>query len=92
LRNALLIAAIFVVLRGIYGIWVQYSMLGWMQEMLSVQGQGGNEATMTTVIQVSMLVGLVIGLAWVGALAGFYIWGRLYFEKQTIKDTFDKVN
>lgn len=95
LRNALLAAAIFVVLRGIYHIWVEirvkYSMKGFMQEMMPALG--GNEDAVAIGMQISFGIRLVIGLLWpVGLsvfLSGFYLWSRMCLNKPSIKVIFN---
>ena len=95
LRNALLAAAIFVVLRGIYHIWVEirvkYSMKGFMQEMMPALG--GNEDAVAIGMQISFGIRLVIGLLWpVGLsvfLSRFYLWSRMCLNKPSIKVIFN---
>ena len=88
LRKALLIASIFVVLRGIFMIWVQYSTMDFMKDMMPAQG-AGNAETFAMMMQVGLIIGVVIGLTWVAVLAGFYLWSRSYLNKPSIVPLFN---
>ena len=88
LRNALLFASVFVVLRGLFMIWVQYSTMGVMAEAMPIpggaSGPGAGPETFKMMMQAGVIVGIVIGLAWVGLLLGFYLWSRSYLNKESV--------
>ena len=87
LRNTLLFAAIFVLLRGAYTAWVQYRTMDLMKGMMPIQG--GDTATFEMAMQAGMIVSIVFGFVWVGALAGFYLWSRFYLNKDSVVALFD---
>lgn len=89
LRNALLAAIFFVVVRGIYSMWVQYSSMSAMSKMVP---SGGDAATMEAIMQGSIIFGIVIGVIWMAVLIGFYIWSRSYLNKPPIRALFGATN
>lgn len=89
LRNALLAAIFFVVVRGIYGMWVQYSSMSVISKMVPA---GGDKATMEAIMQGTIIFGIVIGVIWMVVLIGFYIWSRIYLNKPPIRALFGATN
>ena len=89
LRNALLAAIFFVVVRGIYGMWVQYSSMSVISKMVPA---GGDKATMEAIMQGTIIFGIVIGVVWMVVLIGFYIWSRIYLNKPPIRALFGATN
>ena len=89
LRNALLAAIFFVVVRGIYSMWVQYSSMSAMSKMVP---SGGDAGTMEAIMQGSIIFGIVIGVIWMAVLIGFYIWSRSYLNKPPIRALFGATN
>ena len=89
LRNALLAAIFFVVVRGIYSMWVQYSSMSAMSKMVP---SGGDAATMEAIMQGGIIFGIVIGVIWMAVLIGFYIWSRSYLNKPPIRALFGAAN
>ena len=89
LRNALLAAIFFVVVRGIYSMWVQYSSMSVISKMVPA---GGDKATMEAIMQGTIIFGIVIGVIWMVVLIGFYIWSRIYLNKPPIRALFGATN
>ena len=89
LQNALLAAIFFVIVRGIYTIWMQYSSMSAMSKMVP---SGGDAATMEAIMQGSIIFGIVIGVIWMAVLIGFYIWSRSYLNKPPIRALFGATN
>lgn len=89
LRNALLAAIFFVVVRGIYGMWVQYSSMSVISKMVPA---GGDKATMEAIMQGTIIFGIVIGVIWMVVMIGFYIWSRIYLNKPPIRALFGATN
>ena len=89
LRNALLAAIFFVIVRGIYTIWMQYSSMSAISKMVP---SGGDAAPMEAIIQGSIIFGIVIGVIWMAVLIGFYIWSRSYLNKPPIRALFGATN
>ena len=89
LRNALLAAIFFVVVRGIYGMWVQYSSMSVISKMVPA---GGDKATMEAIMQGTIIFVIVIGFIWMVVLIGFYIWSRIYLNKPPIRALFGATN
>ena len=89
LRNALLAAIFFVVVRGIYSMWVQYSSMSVISKMVPA---GGDKATMEAIMQGGIIFGIVIGVIWMAVLIGFYIWSRSYLNKPPIRALFGATN
>ena len=87
LRTALLVAAIFVVLRSIVMIWMQYRTMNAMKEVMAA-AQGKGPVPLETIMQASMTAGIVIGLIWVAALVGFYLWSRSYLSQPSVAALF----
>lgn len=90
LRNTLLLAAIFVVLRGGYVTWMQYRSMEMIEGV--TMGQGADTGVVEMIMQASVIIGIVIGLGWIAVLAGFYLWSRSYLNKESIVAYFDAVN
>ena len=90
LRNSLLAAIFFVLVRGIYGMWVQYSSMSAIGKMVPPGGEGAETVEMA--MQVGIIVGIVIGVAWMAVLIGFYIWSRSYLNKPPIRALFGAAN
>ncbi len=90
LRNSLLAAILFVIVRGICTMWIQYQAMSSISKMIPSGSEGG--AAMQTVMQVSIIVGIVFGVIWMAGLIGFYVWGRIYLNKPPIKALFDAAN
>jgi len=88
LRNALLVATIFAILRGIYMIWLQYRSIEVIKEIMPAS-QSGDAGVFAMVMQAGLILGVVIGLAWAAVLAGFYLWSRSYLNKPSIVSLFD---
>ena len=89
LRNALLAAIFFVVVRGIYSMWVQYSSMSVISKMVPA---GGDKATMEAIMQGTIIFGIVIGVIWMVVMIGFYIWSRIYLNKPPIRALFGATN
>ena len=89
LRNALLAAIFFVVVRGIYGMWVQYNSMSVISKMVPA---GGDKATMEAIMQGTIIFGIVIGVIWMVVMIGFYIWSRIYLNKPPIRALFGATN
>ena len=89
LRNALLAAIFFVVVRGIYGVWVQYNSMSVISKMVPA---GGDKATMEAIMQGTIIFGIVIGVIWMVVMIGFYIWSRIYLNKPPIRALFGATN
>ena len=89
LRNALLAAIFFVVVRGIYGIWVQYNSMSVISKMVPA---GGDKATMEAIMQGTIIFGIAIGVIRMVVLIGFYIWSRIYLNKPPIRALFGATN
>ena len=83
LRNGLLIAVIYIVLRGIYTAWMQYQAMDMMKGMMPAQG-GGDPATFEAIMQAGIIFGIVVVFAWVAALTAFYLWSRSYLNRDAI--------
>jgi len=89
LRNALLAAIFFVVVRGIYSMWVQYNSMSVISKMVPA---GGDKATMEAIMQGTIIFGIVIGVIWMVVMIGFYIWSRIYLNKPPIRALFGATN
>ena len=89
LRNALLAAIFFVIVRGIYSMWVQYNSMSAISKMLP---SGEDTATLQAIVQGSIIFGIVIGVIWMAVLIGFYIWSRSYLNKPPIRALFGATN
>ena len=89
LRNALLAAIFFVVVRGIYGMWVQYNSMSAISKMLP---SGEDTATVQAIVQGGIIFGIVIGVIWMVVMIGFYIWSRIYLNKPPIRALFGATN
>ena len=83
LRNALLFAAIFVVLRGVYTAWIQYRTIGMLKGVMAPPG-GGETAAFEMGMKVGLIAVIVVGLVWGAALAGFYLWSRGYLNRPSV--------
>ena len=89
LRNALLAAIFFVIVRGIYGMWVQYNSMSAISKMLP---SGEDTATVQAIVQGGIIFGIVIGIIWMVVMIGFYIWSRIYLNKPPIRALFGATN
>lgn len=89
LRNALLAAIFFVIVRGIYGMWVQYNSMSAISKMLP---SGEDTATVQAIVQGGIIFGIVIGVIWMVVMIGFYIWSRIYLNKPPIRALFGATN
>lgn len=90
LRNALLAAAIFIIVRGLYHVWAQFGVMSALAEVVP-QG-GGDAATFQSAMQVGMIIGLVFSLAILAVFVGFYLWSRMYLNKPSIRALFGAAN
>ena len=91
LRNALLLAVIFVALRGVYTAWIQYRAM----EMLSrtmTPPNGTDAVTFETGMQIGVIAVIVLGLIWGALLIVFYLWSRAYLNKQSVVPFFAAAN
>ena len=89
LRNALLAAIFFVIVRGIYSMWVQYNSMSAISKMLP---SGEDTATLQAIMQGSIIFGIVIGVIWMAVLIGFYVWSWIYLNKPPIRALFGATN
>ena len=89
LRNALLAAIFFVIVRGIYSMWVQYNSMSAISKMLP---SGEDTATMEAIMQGTIIFGIVIGVIWMVVMIGFYIWSWIYLNKPPIRALFGATN
>ena len=90
LRNSLLVAILFVIVRGIGTMWIQYQAISSISKMIPSGGEGA--VAMQTVMQVSIIFGIVIGVIWMAVLIGFYVWSRIYLNKPPIRALFGAAN
>ena len=91
LRNALLLAVIFVALRGVYTAWIQYRAM----EMLSgtlTPPNGADAGTFETGMQIGFFAVMAFGLIWGALLVVFYLWSRAYLNKQSVVPFFNAAN
>lgn len=89
MRNAILFAIIYVVLKIIFAIYTSIgSVNGLTEKVQNYQGAGNKEAmeTMLQITVVSTWVGLGIGILFPIAMMGFYIWARIYMGSEKVKD------
>ena len=89
LRNALLAAIFFVIVRGIHGMWVQYNSMSAVSKMLP---SGEDTAMVQAIVQGGIIFGIVIGVIWMVVLIVFYIWSRIYLNKPPIRALFGATN
>ena len=90
LRNSLLVAILFVIVRGIYGMWIQFQSISTISKMIPSGGEGAAELEM--IMRISIIVGLVIGIVWLVVLVVFYAWSRSYLNKPPIRSLFGAAN
>ena len=78
----LAMAALFVFVRTAVMSFIQWQISGEVYKIMTGSIQGTpNVGTMESVIQMSMVVGLLVGVAWMVGLAGFYLWGWNFLKK-----------
>ncbi len=80
LRSVLLVAIVFVIVRGIYGIWNSVSVMGAIQDV--------GDPVLQTAMQVGLIIGLVFAVIVPMVLVGFYAWSRSYLNKPDIRALF----
>ena len=90
LRNALLAAIFFVIVRGIYTMWMQYSSMSAMSNMMSSAGE--NAAAVEMGMQIGIFIGIAFTVIWGAALIVFYIWSRNYLNKPPVRALFGATN
>ena len=90
LRNALLAAIFFVIVRGIYTMWMQYSSMSAMSNMMSSAGE--NAAAVEMGMQIGIFIGIAFTVIWGAALIVFYIWSWNYLNKPPIRALFGATN
>ena len=88
LRNTLLCATIFVVLRGFYYAWVQYSSMNLISGMTLPNGSDTATFTFQTAMQVGFIIGIAFAVAWAAILVVFYLWSRSYLGKESVVPLF----
>ena len=90
LRNALLAAIFFVIVRGIYTMWMQYSSMSAMSNMMSSAGE--NAAAVEMGMQIGIFIGIAFTVIWGAALIVFYIWSWNYLNKPPVRALFGATN
>ena len=89
LRNALLFATIFAILRGCYLAWVQFQSVGMITGITPQGANAAAAATFEMAMKGGLIATMVIWLAWAVVLAGFYLWGRSYLNKPSVISFFN---
>lgn len=85
-RNALLLAAAYVFVRAAFGIFMQASLMGPMQETVSKQMNGAQAEAAAGMIMAIFIGSAVAGVLWALATVIFYLWGWSYLDKKHVKD------
>lgn len=86
MRNALLFASIFVLVRAAFGMFMQFSMFGPMQAIFDNQMTGPQAEVAANAAGIAFIVTAVIAAIWALVLIAFYMWGWFYLNKKTVKD------
>jgi len=85
LRNSLLVAIFFVIIRAVYSLWVQFSSIAQIKKMI---GDGQDAAAVEMGMQIGLIVGFVCVIAWLLVLIIFYVWSRIYLNKPHVRALF----
>ena len=85
LRNSLLVAIVFVIIRAAYSLWVQFTSIAYIKKMI---GDGQDAAAVEMGMQIGLIIGFVCVIAWLLVLVVFYVWSRIYLNKPHVKAIF----
>jgi predicted small integral membrane protein len=85
-RNALLLAAGYVLVRTVFGVFMQVNIMGPMQAAIEKQVGGAQAEATGTMIMAIFIGSAVAGVLWALATIVFYLWGWSYLDKKHVKE------
>lgn len=88
LRNSLMLASAYVLIRAAFGIFIQLSTLESMQAIFEKHAQGPQSQAASTMLMVVFVASAVSSALWALATIAFYLGGRFYLNKTEVKDYF----
>ena len=71
-------------------MWMQYSSMSAMSNMMSSAGE--NAAAVEMGMQIGIFIGIAFTVIWGAALIVFYIWSRNYLNKPPVRALFGATN
>lgn len=88
LKLGLMMAAVFVFIRAIVGLIMQFAMMGPMREAIKKAGGGGNAQgaqAAESFVTGAFYAGFIFAVIWALLLVGFYLWSWTYMNRDKVR-------